>query len=45
MASIASHPLFIRLHHNRSLLFPLAFISLLLVISGAACRRGCWICC
>src|ERR1700734_1124830 len=32
MASIASHPLFVKLHQNRSLLFPLAFITLLLVI-------------
>jgi flagellar biosynthesis protein FlhA len=32
MATLASHPLFVKLHANRSLLFPLAFISLLLVI-------------
>src|ERR1700761_6767161 len=32
MATLAQHPLMVRLHNNRSLLFPFAFISLLLVI-------------
>jgi flagellar biosynthesis protein FlhA len=32
MATIASHPWLVKLHTNRSLLFPLAFISLLMVI-------------
>jgi flagellar biosynthesis protein FlhA len=32
MASIASHPLFVKLRENRGMIFPIAFISLVLVI-------------
>ncbi len=32
MSSIAAHPLFQKVHANRGMLFPLAFISLLLVV-------------
>ena len=32
MAAIPSHPLLVKLHENRGMLFPLAFVSLLLVI-------------
>src|SRR6476661_10650745 len=32
MATIASNPLFLKVHQNRGMLFPVAFISLLLVI-------------
>src|ERR1700683_4936890 len=32
MASIASNPILLKLHENRGMVFPLAFVSLLLVI-------------
>ena len=32
MAAIASNPLFVKLHDNRGMIFPIAFISLVLVI-------------
>ncbi|MGD1278111.1 MAG: flagellar biosynthesis protein FlhA [Tepidisphaeraceae bacterium] len=32
MASISSHPLLVKLHENRGMVFPMAFVSLLLVI-------------
>src|SRR5439155_8175922 len=32
MTAIASNPMFVRLHQNRGMLFPLALISLLMVI-------------
>jgi len=32
MAAISSHPLLVKLHENRGMVFPMAFVSLLLVI-------------